>query len=150
MGKYTVTEEKDRTIPEDTIVRARLVEIGEKTINWTDKQTGEAKSADMLEWWFEVIDDRVKDGLFKGRKIKGECDARLTTHPRNTFRHWVEALLGRDLPQGVEIDPEEDLVGLVADITVKHREYVKNGEKRIAEDIDEVIGVQTSEDDVPF
>lgn len=148
MSKYTVEEEQDRTIPEDTIVRARLEDVSEKTIEWT--KNGEKKSADILEWWFEVIDKHTQDGLFEGRKVKGSCDAKLTTHPRNKFRNWAEALLGRELPTGVAVDPEADLQGLVADITVSHREYMKNGEKRIIEEIDEVIAIDGMDDDVPF
>lgn len=149
-GAYTVEDEPDRTIPEDTILRARLVDVKEKTINWKDKRTNEAKSADLLEWWFEVTDDRVEDGLYKERKIKGECNAKLTNHPGNRFRLWAEAILGRELPVGKGVDPVDDLVGLSCDITVKHREYEKNGERRIAEELDEVMPISGTDDDVPF
>lgn len=150
MGKYTVEDEPDRTIPEDTILRAALVEVNEKTIEWKDKRTGEDKSADLLEWWWEITDDRVEDGLYKGRRIKGECNAKITNHPGNRFRNWSEALLGRELGVGQGVDPQDDLVGLSADITVKHREFQRqNGEKGIAEELDEVLSI-TNSDDVPF
>jgi hypothetical protein len=144
---YVMEEEKDRTIPEDTIVRAVLVEVSEKQIEWKDKRTNEDRSATLLEWWFEVVDDR-EDALYQGRKVKLECDARLTNHPNNRFRLVVEALLGRELSLGTPIDPQDDLVGLKCDITVKHRRYEKDGVTKVAEEIDEVIGLL--DDGVPF
>lgn len=149
MGKYTVEDAPDLTIPEDTIVRARLQEVKEKTIEWKDKKTGEPKEATLLEWWWEVIDERVGEGMYQGRKIKGECDARLTNHERNKFRNWSEAILGRELGVGMGVDPEEDLVGLVAEISISHRKYMKNKEERIAEEVDEVMSI-TASDEVPF
>lgn len=150
MGSYTVEDEPDRTIPEDLILRARLESVGEKVIEWNDKKTGEPKSATLLEWWWKVTDDRVDDGLYEGRKVKGECNAKLTNHPGNRFRLWSEALMGRELPVGKGVDPEEDLTGLSADITVKHRQYQKNGETRVIEEIDEVMPITSMDDDVPF
>ena len=149
MGTYKVEDEPDRTIPEDTILRAVLAEVKEKEIEWVDKRTGEQKSATLLEWWFEVT-STAEDGLYRGRKVKGECDAKLTNHPGNRFRNWSEALLGRELSLGTGVDPEDDLVGLQCDITVKHRTYTKNGEERTIEEIDEVISVTSWDDDVPF
>lgn len=147
MGKYTLEDEPDRTLPEDALFRATLVDVKEKTIEWTDRQTKEKKTADLLEWWFEIKDQR-DDGLYDGRKVKAECSARLTNHPNNRFRVIAEQLLGRSLDLGVGIDPAEDLVGLQCDLSVRHREYEKNGETRIAEEVDEIIGLNS--DDVPF
>lgn len=144
---YKVEDEPDRTIPEDTILRGVLEEVSEKDIEWTDKGTGEKKSATLLQWWFRITDKR-DDGLYEGRKVRAECDARLTNHPGNRFRNIAEALIGRELALGTEIDPQDDLVGLPADLTVSHRKYEKNGEERIAEQVDEIIAV--SGDEQPF
>lgn len=151
MGKYQVEEEIDRTIPEDTIVRAKLLEVKEETIPFTYKRgekAGQRGEFTKLTWWWEVTDKNAGEGIYEGRKVKGECDAKLTTHPGNKFRNWSEALLGRELGVGVGIDPEEDLPGLIADITIKHRPYEKNGEQRIAEEVDEVMSAGS--DDTPF
>jgi hypothetical protein len=146
---YTMEDEKDRTLPEDTLLLGQLVEVTEKLIEWKDKTTGEDKSATMLQWWIECIDDR-EDGLFKGRKVRAECDDRLTNHPRNRFRQYVEAFLGSELALGTEIDPQEDLVGLKCHFTVTHRAYTdKSGNEGIAEDVDEVISL-ADDSDVPF
>lgn len=145
---YKVEDEPDRTLPEDTILRGVLQEVGEKEIGWTDKETGEKKTATLLQWWFKITDKR-DDGLYEGRKVRAECDSRLTNHPGNRFRNIAEALIGRPLSVGTEIDPQDDLVGLPVDLTVSHRHYeAKDGSDRIAEEVDEVIAV--SGDDAPF
>lgn len=143
MAQRTVEDQPDLTIPEDKIVRAKLTELKDKTIEWQDKQTKEQKSAVLTEWWWQVT-----SGEYEGRKVKGECDAKVTNHPRNRFRQWAEALLNRQLDADMAFD-DEDLIGLSADITVKHREYEKNGEKRVIEEIDEVMPISGSQD-VPF
>lgn len=153
MVRAVVEDQPDRTIPEDTLLRATLVEVTDKTIEWKDRQTGEDKSAVLLEWWFKITDNKVEDGLYEGRKVKGETDAKITNHPNNRFRSWAEALLGRDLPVGAGIDTDDDLVGLSCLISVRHRDYTnKQGEKRVAEDIDEVLPLSGGimDDDVPF
>lgn len=152
MGKYQVEDEPDRTIPEDTIVRARLEEVKEETIPFTYKRgekKGQKGEFTKLTWWWLVTDKEAGEGLYEGRKIKGECDAKLTNHPGNKFRNWSEAILGRELEVGQGVDPEEDLQGLVADISIKHRKYESGGEERIAEEVDEVISAGGG-DDVPF
>lgn len=148
MVKATVTEEQDRTIPEDTLVKAMLAEVDTKMIEWKDRKTGQDKSAELLVWWFEVTDTRF-DELYKGRKVKAECRNELTNHPDNEFRLISEALLGRELPTGAGIDTDEDLVGLTCMIEVKHREYEKDGKKKIAEEIAQVFPASVG-DDVPF
>lgn len=151
MVRAVVEDQPDRTIPEDTLLRATLVEVTDKKIEWTDKQTKEQMSAILLEWWFKVTDKNVEGGLYEGRKVKGETDAKITNHPNNRFRSWAEALLGRDLPVGAGIDTDDDLVGLSCLISVRHRKYTtKQNESRIAEDIDEILPLAGGGDDVPF
>lgn len=154
MVKATVEDQPDRTVPEDTLLKAELTEVKDKTIEWVDKQTKENKSAVLLEWWFKITDKNAADGLYEGRRIKGETDSKITNHPNNRFRNWAEALMGRELPVGAGIDTDEDLVGLPCIISVRHRDYVdkKTGEKRVAEEIDEVMPLSggVGDDDVPF
>lgn len=142
MGMTFVTEdEPDLTIPEDTLVRAKLLEIKPKTINWTIKNgpnAGQPASKAMLEWWWEITDTRFpgKDGL--NRRLKAECEAKLTNNAGNKFRQWAEALLGREVPVGMGIDTD-DVVGLSADVTVRHEKSSKPGDDRIFERIEDVI-----------
>jgi hypothetical protein len=141
MGMTFVTEdEPDLTIPEDTLVRAKLVDIKPKTINWNDRKTGEAKSRNMLEWWFEVTDSRFPGRDGGTRKIKGECDAKISNHPGNKFRAWAETLLGREIPVGMGIDTD-DILGLACDITVVHEKSSKANDDRVFERLDQVIAI---------
>lgn len=133
--QFIVEDAPDLTIPEDTIVRARLEEIKEHRFEWTDKKTGERKEGHMLQWWWEV----TAENEYNGRKIKGECDAKISSHPRNRFRGWAETLLGRELPPGMPIDTD-DLVGLSADISIRHDKDKKDPSK-VYERVDEVIPI---------
>lgn len=146
MARRTVDDQPDLTIPEDHIVRARLMEINDKDIEWT--KNGQTQHATLAEWWWEVV-----DGDYKGRRVKGSCDARITNHPNNKFRAWAEALLGKELDAGDAFD-DDVLIGLVADITVSHRADKRPGVDRIYEEVDEVIppGGTTpgGDSDVPF
>lgn len=137
-------DKPDLTIPADSIVVAELDELKIKTINWTDKKTGEAKSADMLEWWWRVV-----EGEYEGRKVKGECNAELSNHPQNRFNNWAEATLGQEIPLGYDLEPD-DLVGLKALISVKHRQGTGNYSDRVFEEVDEVMAYTRGDDDVPF
>lgn len=149
MGFTTTVEDAPapELIPEDTIVQARLLDITDKTINWTDKNTKEAKSALFLNWKWEI----TGAGEYQGKWVYGSCDARLSNHPSNKFRNWSESLLGRQLGVGDPFDTDE-LIGLSAEISIKHRADKKDPEKKYAE-VDEVIpldgGFQLS-DEPPF
>lgn len=133
--QFVAEDEPDLTLPEDTIIRAQLTELKPRTIEWTSKQDGSKKSATFLEWWWQVQSPEQ----YATRKVKGECEAKLTNHPGNKFRNWSETLLGREIPVGMGIDTD-DLVGLTADITVRHEKDKKDASK-VWERVDEVIGV---------
>ena len=131
-----VEDQPDLTIPEDTIVRARLDEIKLHEFDWVDRKKNppENKHSQILQFWFEVT-----DGEYKGRRIKGETDFRVSNHPRNKFRLWAEALLQRELPVGMKIDTD-DLTGLSADVSVRHRPDKRDPSKKF-EEVDEVIPI---------
>lgn len=141
-----VEDQPDLTIPEDTIVRARLKEIKLREFDWTDRQTNEQKHGKALEWWFDVLDDR-----FPNRSVKGQTDFRVSNHPRNKFRMWAEAILGRELPVGMKIDTD-DLTGMVCEISIRHRSDKKDPSKKY-EEVDEVMpadGGAGFSDEPPF
>jgi hypothetical protein len=117
--QFTAEDEPDLTIPEDSIVRARLVELKLRTFDWIDKKDNTKKEGQTLEWWWQVTATDLGEE-YVGRKVKGECPPKLTNRPGNRFREWAEALLGRDIPVGMSINTE-DLVGLEADIVIGHR-----------------------------
>lgn len=117
----------DQTIPENTVVKARLESIELHKFTWPDKRgeidpaTGVTKihSGANLEWWWEVVDDR-NDGLWKGRKVKGQCKPEMNSNSRNRLRGWIEGITGHEIPVGHKVNLQ-DYVGLTAEITVSHR-----------------------------
>jgi hypothetical protein len=139
--QFTMEDQPDTTIPEDTIVRARLEEIKQHDFEWTDnkKNPPEKRQSSVLQWWWEV----TSPDEYKGRKIKGECPTKLGRNETNRFTQWAEALLGREIPIGMVID-SDDLVGLSADITVRHDVDRKDPNKKWAR-VDEVIGLASPE-----
>ncbi len=130
MGRqFTTEDEPDLTLPEDSIHRARLMEIKERTFEFTDRNTGERKTSTNLEWWWEVT--RPMAGLgdeYVGRRVKGECRPKLTNRPGNRLREWSEAILDREIPVGFVLDLD-DMVGLEAEIVIAHRRDKKDVNK---------------------
>ncbi len=138
MGRqYTTEEERDLTLPVDSIHRARLLEVKERSFDFQDRQTGETKTGVTLEWWWEVT--RPMAGLddeYIGRRVKGECKPKITNRAGNRFREWSEAILDREIPVGMVIDID-DLVGLEAEIVIGHRGDRKDPSKVW----EEIVGV---------
>lgn len=143
---FIVQDAPDLTIPEDTICRARLNGLEKKTISWNDRQTGEAKTTELMEWSWEVI-----SGNHQGRKVRGTCDAVISNHPRNKFRLWAEAILDKRIDSGEPFDTD-DLVGQIADVSIGHRPDKKDPSKKF-EFVDEVIPISgglSSQSEPPF
>jgi len=136
---FTVEEQKDLTLPEDSIHRAKLLEIKQRTINWTNAEG--PQSRDILEWWWEITHTNLGDE-FVGRRVKGECPAKITNASGNRFHNWAETLLGRQIPPGMNIDTD-DLIGLQAEISIGHRQDKKDASK-IWEYVDEVLPVNAA------
>ncbi len=126
--QFTTEDEPDLTLPEDGIFRARLEEIKQRTIKWTDKKTGDDKESPILEWWWEITSSSL-GAEYVGRKVKGECNQKITNRDGNRFREWAEALLNREIPVGTVIDTD-DLIGLEADIVIGHRPDRKDPSKK--------------------
>lgn len=114
--QFITEDEPDLTFPEDTIARARLEEIKMRSFDWTDKATGDKNTSTKLEWWWRVLSTSAGE-QYIGRKVKGECNAKLSNRGDNRFRVWAEALLNREIPVGMAVDTD-DLVGLTAEIVI--------------------------------
>ena len=134
---FTNEEWVDKTIPEDTLVRARLESISLHKFMYQ----GEEKQT--LEWWWEVLGPDP----YTGRKLKGKCKPEMNESPRNRLRKWAEALLQREIPVGGKMSIQ-DLVGLQAQVSVVHKPD-KNDPTMKWEEIDEVIPVSQFNDDEP-
>lgn len=158
MGFQTKVEEYDpdavvyERIPAGTIALATLEGIEAKDIAWLDKvEKGDdgqplRRTATLLQWTF-----RLTDGDYAGKTVRGTCDSRLSTHPKNVYRNWAETLLARELPVNGNLDTD-DLIGLEAKVLVKHK-VDKKDDTKVYVEVDELLpsggGFQFS-DEPPF
>jgi hypothetical protein len=126
--KFVVEDEPDLTLPEDSIHRARLNSIELREFSWNDRKTGEAKTGQNLEWWWEITHTDLGEDYI-GRKVKGECNPKMTNRDGNRMHQWSEALLNRQIPVGMTIDTD-DLIGLEAEIVIGHRADKKDPSKK--------------------
>lgn len=130
MPRYTVDEYKETpAIEADTIFPAVIVEVKEieRKIKGEDvkKISFKAKlSAPGTDW--------------DGYHYTGEVFARLTEHPDNQFRLWVESLLGHELPVGYDLDTDK-LVDMNCRVAIGYREYEKDGKQRWANFISDIL-----------
>lgn len=111
-------------VPENEFIRAELMELETKTINYTDKKTGKPDSFDKLMWKFEFLDPP-----YAGLPVRGETRAELSDHPNNQFRQWAEALIGREITPGMVLS-ESDLIGLRALVMIRYEDDYKDPEKK--------------------
>jgi hypothetical protein len=122
MPKSTVKEEDPYPIPLDTLVPLRLESVEFVSIDYTVKSgpnAGKPGKFNKWEWTFGVY-----DGEYTGLTVRGNSEPRITSLEERTgslhlARPWVEALLGRELALGEEIDTD-DLIGLAGVGTVEH------------------------------
>lgn len=137
---WQVEDEPDRTIPEEKIVRGRLADLKTEHVVPNDPSK---EPFTKLVWWFEV----TEDGLYFGRKIKGQTSAKLSNHPNNRFRQYAEALLRQELGVNTAIS-RSDLLGLPCEFTVRHEKDRKDPNK-IWERVDEVLPLYSAQSDTP-
>ncbi len=147
--QFVTEDEPDLTLPEDSIHRARLEEIKLRTFTWTDYKAKppEEKEGKTLEWWWEITSTRLGPE-YVGRKVKAECNPKLSNKGDNRFRNWAEALLDRQIPVGMAIDTD-DLVGLEADIVIGHRKDRKDP-NRTWEFVSDVAPTEGGQMEPPF
>jgi hypothetical protein len=143
---FTTENEPDTSLPEDSIHRARLEEIKLRTFEWTDRD-GEKREGQSLDWWWEITQSALGP-QYIGRKVKGECKAKLTNRDDNRFRQWSEVLLGREIPIGMSIDTD-DLIGLEAEIVIGIRTDRRDPSKKFPF-VSDVAPADTTGDDIPF
>lgn len=133
-------------IPEDTIHPAKITSIVAKDISWT--KDGERKTATLLNWRWEIIEGEYKE---RAVFLTTNSDLELGGY-RNRFRQVVETLLSSTIkPEDPPLNTD-DLIGMVADISIKYRpdkrdpaiQYVEVGEVLPAGD------TQFTPDEPPF
>lgn len=134
MPKSQVTEFDPNDLypaPEDVALPIELVSCKAVTVEFTyrqGKRAGEKGSFLKWEWEFRVV-----DGAYAGVNFRGSTEPKITNATETDFLPpalpIVEALLGRSLQVGEEIDTD-DLVGLKAQASVRHQKPSprKNGD----------------------
>lgn len=125
MGEYVLEEPKaaageGRDIPEDTVLRAVLLELKPKTKTNKDK----TEEYQRLDWKFRVEDPSSE---FDGRVIYGDTARTFVRHENCKLYAWAQMLLGLEFPPGFKFD-DQSLIGQVARIVVGARKYTKQGE----------------------
>lgn len=144
--QFTVQDAPDLSIPEDTILRARLDRIDLREFSWNDRNTGEKKNGSNLDWTFVV----TQDGEYKDRKVRGRTGTDINNRDGNRFRSWAETLLGRELGVGTPLDTD-DLIGLSCDLTVRNEPDRKNPEIKWSR-VDDIMPISSdfALNDPPF
>lgn len=110
---WTVEQHVD--LPEGVLMQARLKDIEVKTIPYTDRKTGEAKTFEKLNWIFEI----TEQGDFNARLIRKETNAAFKTSEYNEPYQIAKSLLNREIAAGTAVGPG-DLIGLPGLITVRY------------------------------
>jgi len=122
--KSTVVEASNYPIPEDTLVSLKLESVTHVEIPFTYKKGPRlGQSGTFVKWEWEFV---VPEGEYAGLNVRGNSEPRITSNDQPSgdlalAGPWVEALLGRSLDLGEEVDTD-DLIGLPAQGTVRHLE----------------------------
>jgi hypothetical protein len=130
MPRYVVEEHKETPpVDQDTIFPAKIVSVTEIERDIKGEKTKK------LAWKVKVSAPGTD---WDGRHYTGEVFARLTEHPDNQFRLWLESLLGHPLPAGYEINTD-DFEGMQCRVAIGYREYVKDGKDRWANFVSDIL-----------
>lgn len=109
MARFKVDEQKSYpTLPDDSVLHVKVEKIDIRTVK------GQRGDWDKLEFEFKVLGVlKAGDGshisnydALIGESIYGSVSARFTDSPENKARLWAEALFGRTLELGFELDTD--------------------------------------------
>lgn len=107
MGRSITAEAADDfvVLPKDSVVTIRVDATSVVEFNKQDGGTFEK-----LDFECTIVhvpgDDSSESKKAEGQKIWGGVGFRLTDHPDNKLKQWVEALLGIEISQGFELDTD--------------------------------------------
>jgi hypothetical protein len=100
------------------------MEIGDYRATFTRYEEDEGMHGPMIKWFFELDDED-----YPGRTISGISSTAF--NPMSKMYAWVQALMGRPIEDGEEIDLD-DLVGRQVMIDVDHKQTERGTFERIA------------------
>lgn len=84
-----------------------IKKIEETVINFTDRDTGDPVSKDVLKWSIEIDDPMFVNERGFAKRVYGTCDTKLNNLSDNRFRRWAEAVIGVDIQPGMKVDPQD-------------------------------------------
>lgn len=124
MPKSAVVEATNYPIPEGEIVPVFLVSVEEISFPYivkSGKSAGQQRTFTKWEWTF-----KISDGEYAGLEVRANTEPSVTNAdtPGGSLklaRPFVEALLGRELALGEDVDTD-DLLGLPGQATISHAE----------------------------
>lgn len=133
--KYTVQEPASSSgdsgaIPEDTVLVATLVALREE-----EKTRKDGTPFTKLSWRFRVND---AESEFDGRSVFGDTGNVFAHHADCKPWAWGQSLMGFEFPAGFEVETD-DFLEKDCRIVVGAREYVKEGETRVANFVTDVM-----------
>ena len=100
------------------------VEIGDYRAKFTRYEEDEGIHGAMVKWFFDLQDEE-----YEGRSISGISST--SFNPMSKMWAWVQALLGRPIEDGEEIDLDE-LIGREVMIDVDHKVTERGTFEKIA------------------
>lgn len=111
MARITLTEQEEFTVfPVDSILLLKVDEVSVQTVPGRNGKPDWQK----LAFKFKILDiqamgngaDKTSAADQIGQQIFGSVPFRLTDHPENKLRQWVEAIFGMPLSVGFELDTD--------------------------------------------
>lgn len=91
-------------LPDDSIVPVEVVDV-------TYDEANDTRNWDTLSFKFKILDVPGQEYYsLVGSHLWGSVSPRLTDHPDNKLRPWLESLLGFEIAAGFELDTD-DLIG---------------------------------------
>lgn len=120
MPKATSKVEQPYKFPAGEPLPARLSSVEERVIPYYKKdqygnRTNEQAQFSRWRWKFTIT-----EGEFEGEEAIGDTEPEYTTAEANKVRHFTEALLGRELAIGEELDTDAMLDGLECYVVMRH------------------------------
>lgn len=115
MPKSTVEEEPPFKLPKGEPLPAILSSVKEEAITYTIKKGSRAGEQDTFYKW--VWEFQITEGDYAPLRAWGETEAKVSNHPSNRARQWIEAIRNAPLGVGEEVDTD-DILGLPCFIEV--------------------------------
>ncbi len=153
MPRAQKVERKEYKFPDDQYYPCVLEKVEEREVKFQKKDKSGARTNEqgVFYKWRWVF--RIQEGEFADDALYGDTSAEFSTRDDNKIRQWSEALLGREMEVGEELDTD-NMIGLPCYVTVRHGEprAKADGEFFYPCEVDEVLprNQEPHEDQPPF